>query len=1051
MVNWKRSGLAALLCAGLLGGNLPVLAANLDGLNLSAQRMKQLENAKSGDYAVSPETARAYLNAIEQREQEIAEIVRWEEENGYSDDPWPLDTWLIDLDGDGDGELYMYDNNRPNPLDFAPGIWKGKGVIRSAEGESLSFGGGYDSTSRPCTILIDPPYVGVFYDIGANSMTFGEAYATLYRYENGQMTTLNKWFFNYTDSMFASESDEQVTISYTDATGKIISHTGTARELQGLRPDIDPLAQMIEGAKAYGADLTNPLISNSGQGYYSNFMPTEQVKDTLQAIVEAADQGAQLLHPGDPVFQDVADTVAVWDALFTNAPFDLSVGDVPQAEGMFDWWADPGMRDGSGTPVVSPGDPAALDAFIQTLEPESASRAEQLVKGNTSFAGIYQTDDAALAQVCQALFGSAFDVDAIYEHFYKDTYIPLKGQDEHWYVANVMVPMGGHYSASPVSAVSDLGDGIYAAYLTGMDQSEECFYDGLYHMLLQKSPEGATLPYQILSLGEGMPVAAEVAALKARILEPNTRYDYTVIAAFGTKKEYLDYLEEQLDGLDGQPINDKGKLETAKYIQVMYENAVFTQLATEENRVVLGLKQMETIAAELSELLKRTESLLDKYNVTLNRMPQVTIRVFATQLDWGKPIEVELEPDILSALQEMQTLRVVLDHSGVGFSIQMDALPSNTPVRFSIRCQNDIYSLNFKDGTGAEITRSPIPVTLYLPAQTPLASVELQYNGNHDNWGGQYDANSGLIFFSTQWSGLYQVVENTVEITDIGQLTEEQQRIIRFMVSKGFFQVRDGNFYPDSIFSRYDFAKALVGMFYALDRDATCIFTDVPKDGSEYPYVASAFEAGIAEGIGNNLFAGDRAVTREQAIAFCARTLVEKKGYLLPENLNEYGNFSDRDQISQWAMEYIALAEQLGLIEGGGMLVPQGEMTCAESAELLYRMFMLLYEVTPIQMQTPELSDTVASETAPAQTGGTAISVICLCGAAIIAIALYCLRLTSAGKRWFAGCPLRRQKMIMVLGAVLIAGLLCGGLIMLVCSDSGAAPVITMVSNAAGT
>lgn len=634
-------------------------------------------------------------------------------------------------------------------------------------------------------------------------------------------------------------------------------------------------------------------------------------------------------------------------------------------------------------------------------------------------------------------------------------YIPLKGQDGHWYVADVRMPMGGQYSTASVSAVADLGDGIYAAYLTGMDHSEETFYDGIYHMILQKSPEGAALPYQILSLGEGAPEAAEVAALKARILEPNTKYDYEKVSTFQTVDAFVDYLEEQLAALNGQPINDKGKLETAQYLQFLYENAVFTQLGTKENRVVISQKELDKVGVELSELFKEVESLLDKYGVKLNRTPQVTIRAFATQLDWGKQIEVELQPDILKALQGVQTLRVLLDGDGTGFSIQLDALPSNEPVRLSISRQGDVYSLTFLDETGAEIARSSVPITIYLPAQTPLASVELQYNGNHDNWGGQYDANNGLIFFSTEWSGLYQVVENMVDITDIGELTEEQQRIIRFMVSKGFFQVENGNFYPNSIFSRYDFAKALVGMFYALDRDATCIFTDVPEDGPEYAYVASSYEAGIAEGIGNNLFAGDQAVTREQAIAFCARTLVEKKGYLLPEDLNEYGNFSDRDQISSWAMPYIALAEQLELVEGGGMLEPQGEMTCAESAELLYRMFMLLYEVAPIQMQTPdaseltEESDLTDAPSEPSQKGSAVPSIACLGGAALVGIALACLRWTPVGKRWFAGFSTKQRKIITVIGAVVLAALLCSSLFLALRSSADdTSPKITMVSDA---
>lgn len=1035
MQKWKMRLLSGLLCLGLLAGNLPTLALDFHGLGLTDRRVEQLKDACSGDYALDPDTARSYLAVIEQRERELAALPY---------DASPLDVRLIDLDGDGDGELYLYDEN-PTPENVDMGIIYGVGAICSAEGTVLSFGGGAGSHAQPCTVLIAPPYVGVFYGEAANSMAMGHAEATLYRFENGNLKALQEWFFDFRpliNSYLTADNPSDsfsATISYTDVSGQVITQTASWSDyISGTLSVIDPLAQIIEGGEAYGADLSRPLISTSGDGYYVNAISTEQIKSTLQSVLAAADRG-DLLNPGDPVFQDIAGTVAVWDSIFSNEPFDITRGQPPLAEPLFDWWS--GITTSYGTdgntpvPVASDEDPDALKAFFQTLEPESADLAADLFAGGDwmlpgSFS-IYQTEDEALHGVLRELFGPEFDPNAIYERFETFGFVPLLGKDGHWYATSVMSAMGGYSYTAPVSAVASLGDGLYIAYLTGLYQDIGLSYDGQYHMILQTAPTGSSLPYRILSLGEGAPSDVELSALKARVLASNTQYNYEKIASFQNKEDYLNYLEEQLSALNGQSINDKGQLETAQYLQFLYENAVVSPLSAKGNRLVIGQKQLESAVAQSSDLQAQVQAVLEQYGVTLNRSLQVTLKVLTPKLDWEKRVEVELQPDVRNALSGIHTLRVVLDGSGMGFSIQTDTLPDDGPVRFSIRCQDGAYALVFQDASGTELSQSPVPLTLFLPAQSPLASVEVQYGEQFDNWGGQYDGNNSLIFFSTNWSGIYQVAENAVELTDIGDLTEDEQRIIRFMVSRGFFSAPDGQFNPAASLSRYEFATALVGMFYALDRQAACTFTDVSQDNPYYAHIASAQQAGIAAGIGGDLFDGTRAVSREEVLTFCSTTLVDKKGYQLPDNLAAYANFTDRSSISQWALSYVALAEQLGVVDGGGALEPQGTVSRAEGAQLLYKLFMLLYEVSPAQAALYE-------QTAQADFSSPAAA-ICFASAAASAALGAILLLTKWGKKYSGRLSPAKRKAAAAAVGVLVAILLGAGAVLMARDTSSAA------------
>ena len=138
-------------------------------------------------------------------------------------------------------------------------------------------------------------------------------------------------------------------------------------------------------------------------------------------------------------------------------------------------------------------------------------------------------------------------------------------------------------------------------------------------------------------------------------------------------------------------------------------------------------------------------------------------------------------------------------------------------------------------------------------------------------------------------------------------------------------------------------------MFFALDRDLNTTFTDVPKDSEYYPYVASAQQRNIVEGFDETTFGGEINMTVEQMIALAARTLVDQKGYSLPTDADSYlVSFENKNEIGAWARELVALAVREGIIDRDYDLNPQADITREQAAVILYRLFMLLYEVAPV-------------------------------------------------------------------------------------------------------
>ena len=269
------------------------------------------------------------------------------------------------------------------------------------------------------------------------------------------------------------------------------------------------------------------------------------------------------------------------------------------------------------------------------------------------------------------------------------------------------------------------------------------------------------------------------------------------------------------------------------------------------------------------------------------------------------------------------------------------------------------------------VDRLSCPVSVSLPALSELDTIMVAYDGGSDNWGGQYDPATGAISFEARYSGQYEVLENDIRIDDIDSLSDESRAAIAFMVSKGYLDADGGLFRPGEPLTRYAFTEALVGMFFALDRRAACDFPDVAADSPYYPYVASAQVRGIVNGYDDGTFSGQDAITREQVLALAARTLVDKKGYTLPQDIETYlSGFSDRGDLSGWASAQVALAVREGIASRGSVLLPQNNITREQAAVVLYRLFLLLYEVRPVALELPGPAGGGASVAAAAVAAG---------------------------------------------------------------------------------
>lgn len=444
--------------------------------------------------------------------------------------------------------------------------------------------------------------------------------------------------------------------------------------------------------------------------------------------------------------------------------------------------------------------------------------------------------------------------------------------------------------------------------------------------------------------------------------KPNLTLDYGKIG--GTLEETKTYLQEMLDNMDGVTPNDAAKSSLAAFIESAIAASCTDRVSAKDNRLEVTADTVKELAKQAKNTLREMDDLMADNGVSMNKTLTIMVRVVWNDVNRTEPCQITLDETVVDALDGC-ALQILLGDAHHYIRIDPDRLEKLIDQYGAVVIQisggeDNVYTINFLDEDGEILEWIEAAVTVGLPAEDALSTIMASYAGGNDNWGGQYDPNAGVLSFETQYSGQYEVIRNGVEIGDIGDLSEEAQAAISFMVSKGYLALDGDCFRPGASLSRYEFTRALVGMFFALNRDLSTNFADVPADSEYYAYVASAQFRSIVEGFDDGTFGGDQNITMEQMLALAARTLIDLKGYGLPSDTQMLlASFSDCDQIKDWAKELVALAVREGMMDRGGMLAPQSDITREQAALILYRLFLLLYEVPPVVLELPEVTKDV--------------------------------------------------------------------------------------------
>lgn len=160
---------------------------------------------------------------------------------------------------------------------------------------------------------------------------------------------------------------------------------------------------------------------------------------------------------------------------------------------------------------------------------------------------------------------------------------------------------------------------------------------------------------------------------------------------------------------------------------------------------------------------------------------------------------------------------------------------------------------------------------------------------------------------------------------------------VRFVNENGLFAgVSSKEFAPNDTMTR----GMLVTVLHRLagkPQASASKFTDAPAGAWFADAVAWASENSIVNGIGNNKFAPNRAITREE-MAVIMYNYAKSKG-LDVSGKGDLTKFTDGNKVSAWAADAMSWAISVGLISGrgNGRLDPGGKATRAENAAIIQR------------------------------------------------------------------------------------------------------------------
>lgn len=177
--------------------------------------------------------------------------------------------------------------------------------------------------------------------------------------------------------------------------------------------------------------------------------------------------------------------------------------------------------------------------------------------------------------------------------------------------------------------------------------------------------------------------------------------------------------------------------------------------------------------------------------------------------------------------------------------------------------------------------------------------------------------------------------------TDLDDVIWARNAIVT-LSNKGILKgVGDNKFAPNALVTREEFVKMLVCAFGDKTQTAKEVnFSDVDPNEWYAEFVFAAVESGIVNGKGDGTFGVGENITRQDMAAMAYRAALKN---ISPDDESDI--FDDFDSVDAYAKGAVAVMAQKGIINGNEnrMFCPLDNATRAEAAKVIFEIIQLVY------------------------------------------------------------------------------------------------------------
>lgn len=202
-----------------------------------------------------------------------------------------------------------------------------------------------------------------------------------------------------------------------------------------------------------------------------------------------------------------------------------------------------------------------------------------------------------------------------------------------------------------------------------------------------------------------------------------------------------------------------------------------------------------------------------------------------------------------------------------------------------------------------------------------------------------YDTKSGTLVFTTTHFSTYAVGYNKVAFSDVSDSAWYADAVSYLAARSITGGTSETTFSPDATLTRGQFITLLLRA-YGIDADSSTANNFADAGNTYYTgYLAAAKRLGISNGVGDNKFAPEQAVTRQDMFTLLYNAL--KAIDQLPEDDSgkTLSDFTDSANISSYAQDAMAYLVKTGVVGGNnGQLSPTNTTTRAQMAQVLYNL-----------------------------------------------------------------------------------------------------------------